>query len=73
MSRDALVAYPGFGSLWLQDAEMVERDGKAFVVGWVDSGDHYPYQDREWMNFPASCIRKWEPPLEARAALEGKE
>lgn len=56
----ALVNYPGFGSLWLEDA-VVEDE---FVVGlaWDSSGAGYPagYQGQPvLMNFPVTCVRKW--------------
>ena len=65
MSRSALVNYPGFGSLWLQDAEVIEREDGPYVEGWVYNGDCYPWPDKDHMNFPLSCVRKWDPPLEA--------
>lgn len=46
-----LVSYPGFGSLWLEDAEY---EGE-FVVGVVPNSDGMGWA---MMNFPRTCIRK---------------
>lgn len=61
-SFDALVIYPGHGSLWLSDVRL--RDG--FIEGetWDDTGIGHPYYPDDWrgesctMNFPLSCLRK---------------
>lgn len=57
-----MVSYPGFGSLWLEDAEIV--DGSVVGMAW-EPIDGYPTGGAYvTMNFPLSCVRKWEPPLE---------
>lgn len=50
---DALVSYPGFGSMWLDNVRLA--DGYVTGRDLVTVGDH-----EEWMtfNFPVSCVRK---------------
>jgi hypothetical protein len=57
----ALVNYPGIGSLWLEHA----RIEGGFVVGGVRDPHALPMCDAfsappQLMNFPVTCIRKWE-------------
>lgn len=57
VGQSALVVYPGLGSLWLEETEIVD----GFVVGtvWEDAGIGV---EKQVMNFPLSCVRKWDPP-----------
>jgi hypothetical protein len=55
---DALVNHPGWGSLWLSDVHLSNRTvvGTATFPHPLGSG----YYERLTMNFPLSCVRKWE-------------
>jgi hypothetical protein len=54
----ALVNYPGLGSVWLSDAKIVGD----YVEGWVEETKVCDSELRpmELLNFPVTCIRKWE-------------
>lgn len=55
---DALVSYPGWGSLWLESVRL--RDGVVTGVAWFPhpvGGPSYP--EACVMNFPLTCVRKW--------------
>jgi hypothetical protein len=49
---DALINYPGMGSLWLDDA---------YVEGQYVVGRAWDAAQRQTvlMNFPLTCVRKW--------------
>lgn len=57
----ALVTYPGLGSLWLEEVEIV--GGSVVGIVWEDVGSGV---EKQVMNFPLSCVRRWEvePPEE---------
>lgn len=59
MRYDALVNHPWFGSLWLLDVEVVETKRGTYVVG--DAEDNSVPEGVSPMNFPATCVRKWDP------------
>lgn len=70
MSRNALVSHPTIGSLWLRDAEVLTNaGGEKWVKGWIYTGDHPPYPEKDIMSFPLSCVRKWEQPQLLHGAL----
>ena len=51
---EVLVFWPGYGSVWLKDAEFqTVDDGEEFVVGDVGEG-----MDRFMLNFPKKAVRK---------------
>lgn len=56
---DALVSYPGFGSLWLDDCEVDDENvvGTASFPHPVGDGFH---RENVTMNFPLTCVRKWD-------------
>ncbi len=58
-NRAALVNHPWFGSLWLENAQIEN----GHVVGEVKDGNGYTEPMWATMNFPLSCVRKWDPPL----------
>lgn len=63
---DVLINHPHFGSLWLENAEVIKVEGRAYVVGnaWDDSDVGSAYLPDDYSgepvtpNFPVSCIRK---------------
>jgi len=63
---DALCIDPGHGSVWLSNAERVVTDEGVFIVGdtWDNDLAGSPADDYMGealvMNFPESCLLKWE-------------
>lgn len=64
---DALVVFPGHGSIWLSDVETVD----GYVVGTVPL---YPGQTEppDVINVPLSCVMRWEPPKQGRGSRLGR-
>lgn len=56
----ALCCYPGIGSVWLDGVRL--RDGRVegftpYIAEWIGP---WPRYEHDYMNFPLSCVRKWE-------------